>query len=167
MSGLEVILPLLPKLTKDERVQVMARLKLLDSSASNESASTDWLREGLTQHLKSVGAWSGSGPIPNAIIPTAYTSKAEELRAFLLQGAGADLSTAHQLALGRMAGDVLGRWLRGMNRPVTINTLFSAVSQLGPALEEAFPGYWRSGMLGLCIGMSGETINSRGRRKAE
>ena len=150
MGDIQEVLGRLPRLTPSELAQVQQRLALLGVNKTEE-VSEDWLLQGITIELRRRGIWTGSGPIPRRLIPPQNNTNSEKARDNLLAGVRLKLRNAEQLALGALAGGALAELLLRRKVPVTPGTVLKSIEQLGSALEDAFPGYWGSAALGVCL----------------
>jgi hypothetical protein len=147
--NLKDILAALPSLKPEELAQVQARLALL---AAKPKDGEDWLLQGISIELKRRGLWSGPSTLPRRMLPTGYAEKAEVTRAFLLKGLGKKAPRGVELiALGALAGAAIVELLTRRGIPVSPTSVLNALNRVGPALEEAFPGYWASAALGVCL----------------
>ena len=156
MSSFADVLRRLPEFSGAERKQLQLRLDLLDKDAqlatnARTASENDWLLFGISTELHRRGLWPGSGVIPRSMLPPGYAVKAREAREYLLKGVGRKLRSNEQIALGALAGASIVERFNRVGVPVSPRAVLNSLNQLGPALEEAFPGYWSSAALGVCL----------------
>ena len=151
MTELTEVLKRLPRLAPSELARVQARLALL-TKPFQDSDNEDWLLAGISIELRRRGVWSGSGSIPRNLLTPGYATKAQEAREFLLKGVGANkLRRNEQIALGILAGAAIVDRFNRVGVPLSPRAILNSLNQLGPALEDAFPGYWGNAALGVCL----------------
>lgn len=160
MTALKEVLTRLPALKQDELAQVEARVALLRKGPPPKQDS-DWLLEGIAVELRRRGLWAQK-TIPPALLPKGYAQTSADVRDFLLKGVKEQLRPVEKTALGALAGAALVDLLQRRNIPVGPKSVLGALSRTGTALEEAFPGYWSSGALGVCLKLT--KASPRGRR---
>jgi hypothetical protein len=85
------------------------------------------------------------------MLPPGYAAQAEKAREYLLKGMGRKLRYNEQIALGALAGSSIVERFNRVGVPASPRAVLNSLNQLGPALEEAFPGYWSSAALGVCL----------------
>ena len=149
MGALREILTRLPQLTALELEQVRLRLDVLGKKPQIEGE--DWLLNGISVELRRQGLWTRPGVIPRNMLPPGYAEKAASARAYLTRGVSRNLRNNEQVALGALACAALVERLNRAKVPVTPGTVLRSLDQLGGALEEAFPSYWGSAALGVCL----------------
>lgn len=155
------VLANLPQLSPKELVQIRDRANFLlgltsEANPALKRSDHDWLLEGLTQELRRQGLWLKGHPLPKAMFPGDYALKAEFVRAHLLKGAGKVKFESVQLrALGALGVSVLFSYLKKIRIPIGPKTALINIDKVPVALEESFPGYWDSGLLGSCIATGG------------
>lgn len=158
------VLAHLPQLNPKELVQIRGRVNFLlgmttDAKASPQRSDHDWLLEGLTQELRRQGLWLKNYPLPKAIFSKDYALMAAPVRDHLLKGVGrAKLETAQLRSLGVLGTSALTHYLKKIRVPVGPKTVLINIDKIPVALEESFPGYWESGLLGSCL----NTVRVRG-----
>lgn len=158
MSALKEVLTRLPTLKAAELAQVEARLVLLKKSTP--TPGQDWLLEGITFELRRRGFWT-QNTVPPSLLPKGYKELGEASRTFLLKGVKQDLKPVERLALGALAGAALIALLERRGVPVGPKSVLGALNRVGTALEEAFPGYWAAGALGVCLKLGGASPRGR------
>ncbi|MDO8614507.1 MAG: hypothetical protein Q7T33_02070 [Dehalococcoidia bacterium] len=151
----------LPHLTPEERALVAGRLKALQALApqgpegalSSSGGEDDAADEVLALIVDAVLRLHGERVAPAALrrAPSfpAFRAKARELAAFAAEQAGGRVRRRALLALGV---ELLHRDLRRAGMTVTSRTLMACVHQVPAVLDKAFPGYARSGLLGMVVG---------------
>jgi len=148
----------LPQLNHRELTQIRDRANFLlglagEASAAPQRSDHDWLLEGLTHELRRQGLWLKNYPLPKALIPAGYAAQSGLLCQHLLLGASkAKLTTFNELrSLGALGASVLISYLKKIRVPVGPKTVLINIDKIPVALEESFPGYWESGLLGSCL----------------
>jgi hypothetical protein len=150
---LKAVLEMLPQLTPNELVVVNMRLQLLLPKKAKAS-DKDWLLAGLAAELKRRGILA-SPQIPSAFLPKDFAGTSEHIRLFLTKGLGKfPYKTVHLHALGRLAAEALVEELIRQKIPLTPKTLTAQVGSIPRALDNAYPGYWQSAALAVCLGNS-------------
>lgn len=153
MSSLQTVLRILPTLsvTELEEVKSKAQAALVLSTPPGVPAPAarpdeDWLLEGITYVLRSRGLVRGELFAIDGKVKVALA----EVQAALLEAVGRPLKTVEKVALGRVTAEAMA-------------DMISTYATLGPrimlqhipkalqALENSFPGYLASGMVGLLI----------------
>lgn len=155
----------LPRLTPEERARVCERLKMLGALAPAQALAAgngrppddDAAGELLEVIAAAVLRLHGERAAPAALrrAPTfpAFAAKARELSAFSSAHARGRPRRRALLALGV---ELLYRDLRRAGMTVTSRTLMQCAHQLPAVLDRAFPGYARSGKLGMVVGQARE-----------
>lgn len=147
MSDLKEVLKRLPNLAPSELEQVRQRLSLLVPKTA-PAQDDDWLWAGIVAELRSRGlaVWGGYERSKG------YVLKAPGVRAHLLAGYRNRVpQRAECMSLGRLGAAVLASWLTRQKLPLGPKMMMDQVGNIPEALEAAFPGYWKAGLLGTCI----------------
>lgn len=149
-SSLQMIFRLLPTLSSAEISELRKRVTLLSSVASPQAKS--WLLEGMTIELRRRGLWSGQ-MVPKHLLPSEWQRDAEAAERYLLEGLGAkNPTTTQKIALGALAASaIIDRLTRQKFPPVSPKTVLASISQVAIAMDDAYPGYWGSAALGICL----------------
>lgn len=150
---------LLPRLTQEELNQLRLRLNAF-LTIENGAASTtacivddDWLLSGIVAELRRRALWS-NGHFPARLLPSGWAQRSAAVRALLLGKVArqSSLRAAEKLALGQVAGRALAEYVSRGGVPLGPRILLSRVDQVPAAIESAFPGYLRAGLLPFCWG---------------
>lgn len=152
MSELQEVIRRLPHLSKSELGEVRKRLQVLGVVDKAPGVDKDdWLLTGISEELRKRGVWAKGLTVPTEISKN-YATKAKAVREHLLAGfAVPPARMAELMALGALAGQVLAQWLVRHKVPVRAKTMLDNVEKLPAALEDAFPNYWASRALGICL----------------
>lgn len=154
MSDLQEIIRRLPKLAPKELEQVRQRIQLLGgaSSSPKKAEQQDWLLDGFASELNRRGLWARQLKLNNPIVPSNYPQKAEGVRAHLLEGFDKERPRMVELvALGQLGAQALVDHFIRIRVPVSPKILLNNVEKVPEALENSYPGYWRSRRLGFCL----------------
>ena len=161
---LSKILFLLPRLTPEEldhlRKQVSGRLKLTGSpipSGLPQRPELDWLLEGFYHVLRARGLLAAKGRLPMGALGNLapkYAEESEAVRELLLSRIKPQLNAVQCLKLGQVCGAAMADFVGGWAAPLGPKLLLRNVSRVPEAIEGAYPGYLRAGMLRLLIDAS-------------
>jgi hypothetical protein len=151
----------LPRLTPDERDRVSARLAALRGLApgaiapvAGADAPDDWVADALLDAIVGVvllrhGERVAPAALRRTAAHSAFRAKAGGLAGFAARHAH---DRAARRALLGVGVDLLYLDLRRAGMTVTARTLMACVHQVPAVLDKAFPGYARSGLLGMVVG---------------
>lgn len=143
----------LPELSKADLEKVRHRVQVLAGSAGASPAlkEDDWLLQGMGNELRRRGLIAGK--IWAGLLPKNWDEKSSSVREFLLKGVGSKrLNHTEKLALAQMATSRLIAHFEPWADRITPNLIINNIQRVPQALEESFPGYWASRMLGVCLG---------------
>jgi len=149
----------LPTYSHKQLEEVRKRCALLmqsKSSTGNSVEEADWVLEGVlhecqhrgiyvgrTFHLKRSGSFAG------------FATKSAELRDLLTECAPG-LDPVQRVALGQVCARELANHLADrFNTPPSFKLLMDRIDWIPEALEQAFPGYMASRLLGLTVRYDG------------
>jgi hypothetical protein len=146
---LDSIIRQLGGLSDSERLQLLNRLKALQSLGNSEMGSdTQFVLGAISDLLRSHGIEFAS---PGVLVRQAdhqFEGKLPDLMAFLSQ---AHPTRAGQRALLMVALDLLYRDIADRGLPVAAGVLLRHVHRIPATLNKHFPGYARAGMLGWIV----------------
>ena len=152
-TSIDAVLSCLPKLSASDLLKVKNKAQALLSlsggafaASADEEPAIDYLLEGIFHELHRRGLLRKDGRIPAKAWPSGYRTKAANTRALLEENIGKPLSEKEKLQLGRVAAEVLARYLQH-KAPISANVLMSNVDKIPQALDAALPGYLQSGLL--------------------
>ncbi len=148
------VVAMLPRLTPEERARIAERLKMLGSASSPPAPGDEDLATAMVEVISEVVLrMSGERAAPAALRRTrgfsALREKARDLAPFLARAARA---RAERRALLSLGFELLYRDLRRGGFSVTARVLMACAHQVPGVLDQSFPGYARSGRLGMLIG---------------
>lgn len=139
-------------LTQDELLEVQKHITLLLPQAEHRQ-DDDWLLAGVIAVLKEKGLGDTIPTyfkIKNQKSYHGYARKSERLRGMLLSKCGALRRTEHY-ALGHMAASLLFDYLAEESRALGLWGMLGSIDVLPQAIDDAFPGYLESGLLGMLL----------------
>lgn len=157
----ETLLRELPRLSKVQLGKVKARVVSLmgfssDPRTQSPHGPDDWLLDGFVEVLRARGLSSSIPPQKlwsQLTHKTGYDNAAPPIKDALEKALSVKGGTLQRLELetfGRIAADCLCDYLDGWGE-ISFQGLCRATRHIPTALNEAFPGYLRAGMLGFLL----------------
>jgi hypothetical protein len=149
VTTLNKIIRQLGALSDSERLQLLNRLKALQSLGNAETGSdTQFVLGAVGDLLRSHGVEFASPAVLVRQADHQFEGKVPDLMAFL---ASAHPTRTGQRALLMLALDLLYRDIAERGYPVAAGVLLRHIHRLPATLNRHFPGYARAGMLGWII----------------
>jgi len=145
----------LPLLTNKQRDDIRKRCAFLNQSAATKSdgaEDSDWILEGILHESQHRGIYVGrSFHIKRSGSFASFATKSAGVRELLTECAPG-LSPIQYVALGQVCARELANHLTArFNTPPSFKLLMDRVDWIPTALEEAYPGYMASKLLGLAV----------------
>lgn len=152
MSPLQTVLQILPTLSVPELEEVKSKaqagLALSPGVPATAAASTeDWLLEGITQVLRSRGIILQGRTL---LVDGKVKAGLIDVQGALLKAVGRPLKTVEKTALGRVTAEAMADMISNY-APLGPKIMLQHIPKATQALENSFPGYLASGMVGLLI----------------
>lgn len=151
--SLEKIIEALPSLDPDEVETLSKHLAALRSLDGVKTTSDDWLLRGIMAELADQGL-SSTVPhnfrISNRRQFHGYLGKAEKVRSFFEEAMGS-MTRVEKTVVAVVGARCLAVHI-GSFRNITFNSMLQHVDMIPTAVEEAFPGYIRAGLLRAALG---------------
>lgn len=155
MSPLQTVLQILPTLSVPELEEVKSKAQagLVLSTLPGVPAPAgrfegDWLLEGITHVLQSRGIIRSGHSL--MMIDGKVKAALLEAQNGLLAAVGRPLKTVEKVALGRVTAEALADMISAY-APLGPKIMLQHIPKATQALENSFPGYLASGMVGLLI----------------
>lgn len=156
------VMKLIPRLSHSERLEVMKRLKALDSlegksSVVEEDPGDDWLLFGIISVIRERGLSLSIPPRVGMVKLRefkTYNSVSPRIREGLQKAVGT-INKTELHSLGIVVARALAAHLAKFT-PVSFRTMLRFVGQAPDAIEKAFPGYIQAGMLRMVIQRQGK-----------
>lgn len=155
----KIAVKLLPRLSHQEltdlRLRLDAFLKIEKgaTSAADFNPAEDWLLSGIETELRRRALWS-NGPLPTKLLPRSWAGRSNAVRELLLWKIKRQvpLRAAEKLALGQVAARALAEYLSRGSVPLGPRVMVERIESVPAAIESAFPGYLKAGLLPFCWG---------------
>ena len=131
------------------RVRVQGLLSLATIGTTTVASSGGWVLAGVSTELKRRGLMTSRLTAPNKLV-SGCEAAAREVEAHLLKAVDRELLLPEKMALGRLAVRCLADYLA---HAVTIGpkVLLQNLSKIPEAVDQAYPDYQASNMLGWLI----------------
>lgn len=109
----------------------------------------DYLMEGIYAALRREGLLSPGRRVPQRSIPPGYAQKSADVRV-MLESRLDKLSRQDKVALGQLCGEALLKNMKRIGCPLTPSAALDRVHRIPLALDDAYPGYLKAGLLSSC-----------------
>jgi hypothetical protein len=155
----ETTLTELPTYNQSQLEEIRKRTGMLlqsKSSVGNSVEEADWILEGVLHECQHRGIYVGrSFHIKRSGSFASFATKSAGVRELLTE-CSPGLDPIQRVALGQVCARELGHYLTArFNSPPSFKLMMDRIDWIPMALEESFPGYMASKLLGLTVRYDG------------